>query len=456
MAKKYNQSDMTDEEKEAYAKLQEKFELVPKEEQSAMSKERPNSENIISHTVGIIKQRLYLKTFAVITLLFGILYSFLYGLWKIPVIDFGISRFSAVGFTDYAYLLIISVTTGIIFALFKYERIQSINSRSKAGIGGSGLAGVVSAICPVCQGISIAALGGTIATLPLAFLVPYIGLIQIITIFILGFALYLKANSIFTQTCITCKVDSAIDSTIGGGEKPSKKPSLGPFLYENNIAFGALVILVLMLVINSFMITAAFASAASANYNGGGGTISLKSGFDYGPKLTLKPMPLATGESPRIQGYRTIVKPLPTISELSLSESTGDVAQDLVNNVVPKGTPWYGQEAGVSFDDPINAQKLWAKGRAIQLDGAQEERWKRIVNSFTCDYCCGSPQNPTIITHCGCAHSAAAQGMAKWFIKSYGDKYSDEEIYGEMARWYALWYPGPTVKRIVEEIQAVN
>ena len=29
---------------------------------------------------------------------------------------------------------------------------------------------------------------------------------------------------------------------------------------------------------------------------------------------------------------------------------------------------------------------------------------------------------------------------------------TNEEIYGEMARWYALWYPGPTIKRIVQEM----
>ncbi len=226
------------------------------------------------------------------------------------------------------------------------------------------------------------------------------------------------------------------------------------FLYRNNAVFGAVMVLALLLIVNNFMITSAFSNAGA---NGGSsGSISIKPGFEYGPKVTLKPMPLATGENPRFQGYKTIVKPLPTISELSLSPSTGDVVQDLVNNVVPRGAPWYSQETGVSFDDPIAAQQLWAKGQGIQLSADEQKRWERIVNSFTCDYCCGSPQNPTIITRCGCAHSAAAQGMAKWFIKNYGDKYSDEEIYGEMARWYALWYPGPTVKRIAEELQVAN
>lgn len=453
MKKKHDISDMTEEEREAYEKLHDKFELVPKKE---LKKHIPQknifgSKNIFTNTLDIVKQPLYTKTFALSATLFGILYSFLYGLWKIPIVDFGINRFSSVGTLDYTYIILISFITGLMFSLIKYERIQSTKSGFKAGAGGGLFAGIVSAICPVCQGISIAALGGTIATLPLAFLVPYIGLIQFITVFILGFALYLKANSIFTQTCVTCKVDTKIEHK----EKPSEK---NPFLFRNNIAFGAVMILVLLLIVNNFMITTAFAtSGASSSFNGvSSGSISIKQGFDYGSKVTLKPMPLASGESPRIQGYRTIVKPLPTISELSLSPPTGDVAQDLVNNVVPRGTPWYGQEAGVSFDDPITAQQLWAKGRAIQFSSAEEQRWNRIVNSFTCDYCCGSPQNPTIITRCGCAHSAAAQGMAKWFIKNYGDKYSDEEIYGEMARWYALWYPGPTVKRIAQELDVAN
>ncbi len=220
------------------------------------------------------------------------------------------------------------------------------------------------------------------------------------------------------------------------------------FIFRNNIAFYGIMCLVLLVGINSLLIP----KVLSGFSYGSSGTLDLGK-FQYGSKLTLKPMPLASSEQPAIQGYRSKVKSLPTISELSIQSSTGNPAQDLLNNVIPKGTPWYGQEAGVSFDDPIAAQKLWAKGKAIQLSQDEQKRWSRIVNSFTCDYCCGSPQNPTIITQCGCAHSQAAQGMAKWFIKNYGSKYSDEEIYGEMARWYALWYPGPTIKRIVQEAQ---
>jgi len=218
-------------------------------------------------------------------------------------------------------------------------------------------------------------------------------------------------------------------------------------LYGNKYILIAVSAVVVLLFINQLMIPKVLGSVS-----GSGGTATLGN-FEYGSKITLKPIPLAVGEQPKIAGYKSIVKPLPTISELSIAPSTGDAVQDLLNNIIPKGTPWFGEQAGVSFDDPVAAQKRWASYRSIQLSSTEQERWNRIVNSFTCDYCCGSPQNPTIITRCGCAHSSAAQGMARWFIKYYGDSYSDEEIYGEMARWYALWYPKGTIERIILEAQ---
>ncbi len=220
-------------------------------------------------------------------------------------------------------------------------------------------------------------------------------------------------------------------------------------LLDSNIFLVGITIVVALVVMNQVLIsTTGFAVGSSGTM----GEIKLTEGFMYGSKTTLKPMPLATGEQSRIAGYGSIVKPLPTISDLPIKPSTGDVVQDLINNIIPTGTPWYGQEAGVSFDAAEPAAQLWGKARALELTTEQEARWGRIVNSFTCDYCCGSPQSPTIITRCGCAHAQGALGMARWFIKYYGDKYSDEEIYGEMARWYAAWYPGPTIQRIALEM----
>ncbi len=406
-------------------------------------------KDIFSYNLSILKESKIKETAVGATFLLLVLFSFLYGMFRIPVIDFGIVRMTPIQISDIIYIFVTASLLGVLVALLKYKT-EAVPLRAKGSSSMSGfLAGFISAVCPVCQTLSVAAFGATIASIPTGFLLSYVGLIRLVGLAFLGFGLYSVAYSLYVKTCPYCKIDTKIKITRNKTLETTTETSHEIFsLMQNKIVLVALVVVVLL---NQFLMTSAFASLVSSS---SGGTVSINSGslkLEYGPKTTLKPMPLAGGEQPVVAGYKTKVKSLPTISELSVSPSTGDLTQDLLNNVIPRGTPWYGAEAGVSFDDPINAQKLWAKGRTIQIDATQDERWKRIVNSFTCDYCCGSPQNPTIITRCGCAHSAAAQGMAKWFIKTYGDKFSDEEIYGELARWYAVWYPGPTIKRIVQE-----
>ncbi len=402
-------------------------------------------QKMFSYSISILKKNEYKETAIGLSLLCMVFFTFLYGMFRIPFVDIGIVRMTPINIFDIAYILIASSLVGILMALFRYKVSASITTKSA---GGGGLfAGFFGAVCPVCQTISLAAFGTTAAALPLGFLIPYINLIRILSLLLLGGSVYLTANTIYTKTCPTYMI------------RPKKVKEFASYsanklsFTKNKFILGILVILIGILVANQFFTMSVFGALVASP----GETTAIGSGnlkLQYGPKMTLKPMPLALDEQPSIGGYKTKVKSLPTISELTITPSTGNLEQDLINNIIPRGTPWYGQEAGVSFDDPITAQQLWARARSIQLDSTQEERWNRIANSFTCDYCCGSPQQPTIITRCGCAHSAAAQGMARWFIKNYGNKYSDEEIYGEMARWYALWYPGPTVQRIVLEASA--
>ncbi len=403
-------------------------------------KMKKENKNIFSHTLGIVKKHFIF--FITAFILSFLIYSFIYGVWLIPFLDFGIMRMSEVVLADYLFITLVSLIIALLITLMKYERINRLNANTKSinTIGG-GIAGFAAAVCPVCQGITMVALGTTFANIPLGPLVPYINILKFVTIGLLLLAVSLKADSIYKKVCIACKIMPSAKNKRGKGTKP--------ILFRSNVVLFAVLIIAVLLLVNSILIPKAFVSI----FSGTGGTVSLGK-FEYGPKTTLKPMPLAQGEQPAIFGYRAKVKSIPTISELAISSPTGDAAQDLLNNVIPRGTPWYGEQAGVSFDDPIAAQNAWQKGLGIQLSADEEARWQRIVNSFTCDYCCGSPQNPTIITRCGCSHSRAAQGMSKWFIKYYGSSYSDEEIYGEMARWYALWYPGPTIKRILQEAQA--
>ncbi|MBI4017284.1 MAG: hypothetical protein HY363_06350 [Candidatus Aenigmarchaeota archaeon] len=170
-------------------------------------------------------------------------------------------------------------------------------------------------------------------------------------------------------------------------------------------------------------------------------------------KTTVGPALIAiTGKPAALSGYKTSVVQMETISEIASKPKTGDRVQDAINMLIPTGTPFYGAEAGVSFDDPINSLNTWGKHeRTIKLTPELQERWEKIVGSFTCDFCCGSPQNPTIINRCGCSHAASWRGIAKWMLNKYGDKYTDAQIIGEMTRWKALFYPGPMVKRAIEE-----
>ncbi|MBI1969256.1 hypothetical protein HYS48_01060 [Candidatus Woesearchaeota archaeon] len=402
-------------------------------------KEGKEMQGRLQNIALILKERTYKKSFIVTALILLVVYTFLYGFWKIPILGFGINRLSAIGFSDYAFVLAVVGLSALFLVLFKYERNNAFSSHSATGNIGVGFTGILSAICPVCQSIGIVGLGSTLLNIPLGPLTPYLGILKMVSVGLLGLAVFLKTDSIYTRTCTLCAPAKP---------RSRKHAKHEPLLFRSNALFGAVAVLVLLLFVNQLLIPKVFASVAI----GAGGTATIGK-WEYGPKITLKPMPLATGEQPVIPGYKTRVKPLPTISELAMRPTAGEAVQDLLNNVVPSGTPLYGPEAGVTFDDPIAAQNRWATYRSLPLSPGEQERWNRIANAFTCDYCCGSPQNPTIITRCGCAHAAAAQGMAKWFIKNYGSNYSDEEIYGEMARWYALWYPKGTIERIILEAQ---
>ncbi len=452
---------------------------------------------LFANTLEVVQKEQ--RLFWLSALAFLILYSFLFGLWRIPLIDFGLNRMDAITFLDYLFLLALSILAAIFVTLWRYEHREKISSHSGVGGVAGASTALFSAICPACQGIAVIGLGTTLLNIPTAILVPYLGILKIFSLGLLGLGVVLKAESIHTKKCTFCVDNSPpvqLSKPLIEEMKPLKKTlkhtaakehvekhpkekttshqkvvsasntvqesqshteSLPPleiqkhpehFLFRSNLLFVSMIILISLLFINQLLIPQAYAHVSW----GSGGTVSLGR-LEYGAKVTLKPMPLAVGEAPAIAGYQAKVKPLPTISELPQKAATGDAVQDLLNNIIPTGTPWYGQQAQVTFDDPISAQKRWGTYERLQLNPAQQERWNKIVNSFTCDYCCGSPQRPTIITRCGCAHAIAARGMARWLVLNYGESYADEEIYGEMARWYALWYPKGTIERIIQEAQ---
>jgi hypothetical protein len=137
--------------------------------------------------------------------------------------------------------------------------------------------------------------------------------------------------------------------------------------------------------------------------------------------------------------------------------------------VIPKGVPAvYGTELGVSFDaiSPYNPQladstieQLANLDRTIKLDGELLQRYIRVTNAISCEYCCGA----AAITFsngepaCGCAHSYAMRGLAKYLLLNHGSEFTDEEILEELGKWKTLFFPAQiTAKAAVLEEQGIE
>lgn len=120
---------------------------------------------------------------------------------------------------------------------------------------------------------------------------------------------------------------------------------------------------------------------------------------------------------------------------------------------IPKGVPAvYGQELGISYDDvsPNNPNKADQTIRKlafydvnISLSGDLLQRYIEIGTNISCEYCCGAQ---AIIFNdgeaaCGCAHSYAMRGLAKYLLINHPDMTNDQ-ILEELGKWKTLFFPG--------------
>lgn len=160
--------------------------------------------NFLSNTLEIIKQN---KKFFLVTLfILLVIYTFFYGIWEIPVLELGFIRDSEVILIDYLFIGATSLFISSLFTLIKYEKKQKFKTSSKYAGAFSLLAGFTSAICPTCQGVTFVALGFSAFDLYLGPIIPYLGALQILSVGLLGLALTLKAESIYTKDCKLCKI----------------------------------------------------------------------------------------------------------------------------------------------------------------------------------------------------------------------------------------------------------
>ena len=121
---------------------------------------------------------------------------------------------------------------------------------------------------------------------------------------------------------------------------------------------------------------------------------------------------------------------------------------------IPKGVPAiYGAELGVSFDNPLDSLNvLSALDGDLYEDGAikfsdlsaeQQQNYIKIGMSIACEYCCGATSliAPNGQPACGCAHSAAMRGLAKYLLKYHGNEYTNEQILQELTLWKTMFFP---------------
>jgi hypothetical protein len=128
-------------------------------------------------------------------------------------------------------------------------------------------------------------------------------------------------------------------------------------------------------------------------------------------------------------------------------------------SVSPTGTPAiYGSELGVKYSDVSASDaaladktitKLGNLDKTITLTGNNLKRYIAITSQMSCEYCCGA--DSIIFTKdsgkykagdaaCGCAHSYAMRGLAKYLITKHPDV-KDDAILEELGKWKTLFFP---------------
>lgn len=135
---------------------------------------------------------------------------------------------------------------------------------------------------------------------------------------------------------------------------------------------------------------------------------------------------------------------------IDLSEAKD--AQGVIDAMIPQGTPDYGKDLGISYDDPVTALQFLAYKLypAIKQDVQQNnpDVWQRYINLATkpvgisCEYCCGV--GPVSITSqgqltCGCSHAPAIHAITLYLMKN--TDMTDAEVLREALRWKTLWFP---------------
>ncbi len=130
------------------------------------------------------------------------------------------------------------------------------------------------------------------------------------------------------------------------------------------------------------------------------------------------------------------------------------IREEIKALAIPTGTPEiYGPELGVTFDGDSNKMISILRGyEDAPLDEDQMKRYVDIGSRIACEYCCGVK---TLVFEngqraCGCAHSYAMRGLAKYLILNHPNEYTDDEILDELAKWKATYFPKQSLQKVLK------
>lgn len=204
---------------------------------------------------------------------------------------------------------------------------------------------------------------------------------------------------------------------------------------------GLFVLAVLIILFNQYQLNSIYGMTSASNpiFLGSGGTSSFSSSGGDLANIDLSELK-STGH--------TIAAVFP-VEDIKTQE-------DAMAIIFPTGTPDYGEQLGVSFDNPIDSLSILAKMyRSLKTEVQQNnpEGWERFMNlalkpvGISCEYCCGV--GPIGIDRngnsaCGCQHNPAVLSVAL-YLSAYTD-YTDGEILREVMRWKTLFFP----KKMIE------
>lgn len=151
--------------------------------------------------------------------------------------------------------------------------------------------------------------------------------------------------------------------------------------------------------------------------------------------------------------------------------TTNGKTTEVLAAIIPTGIPAvYGAELGISYDDvspndPGRAdaaiEVLARIDRTTELSGDNLQRYINILyymnDGMSCEFCCGA--RSVIFENgqaaCGCAHSYAMRGLAKYLILN--TDMIDEEILSEVGKWKVLFFPGiHAQKALIMEGQGIE